>query len=57
MVRQFKHSLESDKQLVQRLLDTINMSQNCLTLRIEDSLEALDEVLDMDISRVALPEV
>ncbi len=37
-----------EKQL-ERLLDIINMSQNSLTLRIEDSLEVLDEVRDMDI--------
>ncbi len=44
----YKLSVEYSELLLGRLLDIIAMSQNSLTLRIEDSLAALDEVRAMD---------
>ncbi len=38
------------EEVLRRLRDTIAMSQNSLTPRIEDSLEALDEVRAMATS-------
>lgn len=48
---------ESDKLLLDRLLDIIGMSQNYLTPHIEDSLEALEEVRDMDTLAVQSQEL
>ncbi len=44
----YKLSEESSEWLVERLLDIINMNQDSLTVRTQDSLEALEEVRAMD---------